>query len=149
MTRLWPFSKLGSDEHREDPLAGVDLDALEVDDGDALGLAAGVGHLEDLRAEDAAAVGEEERPVVRVGDEQVLDRVLLDRPGPDDALAAARLAAVGGQRLALDVAAAGDGDHDVLVGDEVLVGQLAAGVVGHARPSLAGVLARELRRARP
>ena len=62
----------------------------------------------------------------------------------DDALAAAMLAAVGGDRLALDVAAAGDRDHDVLVGDEVLVGHLAAGVVGDARPALAGVLALQL-----
>jgi hypothetical protein len=42
---------------------------------------------------------------VRVGDEQVRERVLFDRRGADDALAAARLAAVGRQRLALDVAA--------------------------------------------
>ncbi len=56
------------------------------------------------------------------------DGVLLDRPGADDALAAARLAPVGDQRLALDVAAAGDGDDHVLVGDEVLVRELLVGV---------------------
>ena len=116
----------------------------QVDDRDALGLAAGVGDRVDLGAEDAAAVGEEERPVVGVGDEQVLDRVLLARDVADDPLAAAMLAAVGGDRLALDVAAAGDRDDDVLVGDEVLVGHLAAGVVGDPRPPLAGVLLLQL-----
>ena len=71
-------------------------------------------------------------------------RIFLDGARADDALAAAGLAAVGGQRLALDVAAAGDGHDDVLVGDEVLVGELARGVVGDARPALAGVLALQL-----
>ena len=97
-----------------------------------------------LAREDAAAVGEEQRPVVGVRDEQVLDGVLFARDVADDALAAAMLAAVGRDRLALDVAAAGDRDHDVLVGDEVLVGHLAAGVVGDAGAPLAGVLALEL-----
>ena len=112
--------------------------------GDALGLAAGVRDGVDLGAEDAAAVGEEQRPVVGVGDEQVLDRVLLAGDVADDPLAAAVLAPVGGDRLALDVAAAGDRDDDVLVGDEVLVGHLAAGVVGDPGPALAGVLALQL-----
>ena len=103
----------------------------------------------DLGAEHAAAVREEQRPVVGVRDEQVLDRVLLARDVADDALAAAVLAAVRVDRLALDVAAAGDRDDDVLVGDEVLVGHLAAGVVGDAGPALAGVLALQLGRARP
>ena len=56
--------------------------------------------------EDAAAVREEQRPVVGVGDEQVLDRVLLAGDVADDPLAAAVLAAVRRDRLALDVAAA-------------------------------------------
>ena len=59
-----------------------------------------------LELEDASAAGEEERPVMGVGHEQVRDRVLLDRPGADDALAAPRLAPIGEQRLALDVAPA-------------------------------------------
>ena len=54
-----------------------------------------------------AAVGEEQRPVVGVGREQVLDGVLLAGDMADDPLAAAMLAAVGRDRLALDVAAAG------------------------------------------
>ena len=57
-------------------------------------LASGIGV--DLGAEDAAAVGEEQRPVVGVGHEQVLDRVLLAGDVADDPLAAAVLAAVRG-----------------------------------------------------
>jgi len=56
----------------------------------SLGLATGIDDGVDLGREDAAAVGEEERPVVRVGDEEVLDGVLLAGDVPDDPLAAAR-----------------------------------------------------------
>ena len=62
----------------------------------------------------------------------------------DDALAAAVLAAIGGERLALDVAPAADRDHDVLVGDQVLVGHLPARVVDDPGAALAGVLALQL-----
>ncbi len=74
--------EVGQRDRGHGTLARLDLDALEVDDRDALGLAAGVRDGVDLGAEDAAAVGEEQRPVVGVGDEQVLDRVLLDGPWP-------------------------------------------------------------------
>ena len=121
----------------------------QIDDRDALGLAAGVHDGVDLGREDPAAVGEEERPVVGVGDEEVLDGVLLAGHVADDPLAAAGLAAVGGHRLALDVAAPADRDDDVLVGDQVLVGHLAAGVVGDPGAAGAGVLGLEARPARP
>ena len=132
------------DDRRDRDLARLHLHAGQVDDRHALGLAARVRDGVDLGAEDAAAVREEQRPVVGVRDEQVLDRVLLARDVPDDALAAAVLAAVRVDRLALDVATAGDRDDDVLVGDEVLVGHLAARVVRDLRPALAGVLALQL-----
>src|SRR4026209_1617706 len=93
----------------------------------------------DLRAEDTPAIGEEERPVVRVRDEQVADRVLLDGPRADDALATARLASVGQERLTLDVAAARDRDDDVLVRDEVLIGELLVGAALDARQALSPV----------
>ena len=128
----------GDRGHRD--LAGLHLDAREVDDRDALGLAARVDDGVDLGREDPAAVGEEERPVVGVGHEEVLDRVLLAGHVADDPLPAPALAAIGGNRLALDVAAPADRDDDVLVGDEVLVRHLAAGVVGDAGPARAGVL---------
>ncbi len=81
---------------------------------------------------------------MRIRHQQVLDRILLAGDVADDPLAAPMLAAIGRHRLALDVAAARDGHHDVLVGDEVLVGHLAAEVVGDAGPPLAGVLPLEL-----
>ena len=94
------------DDRRDRDLAGLDLDARQVDDRGALRLAAGVDDRVDLRAEHPAAVREEQRPVVGVGDDEVLDRVLLARDVADDPLAAAVLAAIRGDRLALDVAAA-------------------------------------------
>src|SRR6185369_16703600 len=127
------------DDRRHRDFAGLDLDAGQVDDRRSLGLAAGVDDRVDLRAEDATAVREEQRPVVGVRDDQVLDCVLLAGDVADDALAAAVLAAVRRDGLALDVAAAADRDDDVLVGDEVLVGHLPAGVVGDAGLALAGV----------
>ena len=143
-TRYEPGREVRQHDRGHRDLARFHLDAGQVDDRDALGLAAGIGDGVDLGAEDPAAVREEQRPVVGVRDEQVLDGVLLARDVADDPLAAAVLAAVGVDRLALDVAAAGDRDHDVLVGDEVLVGHLAAGVVGDAGPALAGVLLLQL-----
>ena len=134
----------------EDQLPRFELDALEVDDRNAL--ARPLGRCRDrvhLGAEDSAAIGEEERPVVRARDEQVLDGVLLDRLRADDALAAADLAAIRRERLALDVAARRDRDHDVLVGDQVLVGQLAVRVALDPSQSDAGVLGRTARAARP
>ena len=144
MTRYVPALKSGTTSVAVGHLAGLDLDAGQVDDRDPLGLAAGVGDRVDLGAEDAPAVREEERPVVGVGHEEAVDRVLLAGHVADDPLAAAALAPVGGHRLALDVAAPADRHDDVLVGDQVLVGHLAARVVDDARPALAGVLALEL-----
>ena len=74
-----------------------------------------------LGAESAPLVGEEEGVVVGVGDLQCGDRILFARCHADHALAAAMLLAVGGEWLALDVATARDGDHDILVGNQVLV----------------------------
>ena len=79
-----------------------------------------------------------------VGHEQAVHRVLLAGDVPDDPLAPSSLAPVGRDRLALDVAAAADRDHDVLVGDQVLVGHLARGVVHDTRAPLAGVLPLQL-----
>jgi hypothetical protein len=131
-------------DHGQHPLPRLDLDALEVDDRDALRLAAGIGDLVHLRAEDAAPVREEECPVVRVGDQQVRDGVFLDRAGADDPLAAASLTAVGAKRLSLDVATARHGHDDVLVRDQVLVGEVPRRVVDDDCASLAGVLPLEL-----
>ena len=58
--------------------------------------------------------------MVRGRREEVLDDVLAAQRGAAHALAAAPLPAVGVDPGALGVAAAGDGDDDVLLGDEVL-----------------------------
>jgi len=70
----------------------------------------------------------------------VLDGVLFADHVADDSLPAACLAAVRGHGLALDVATPADRDDDVLVGDQVFVGHLAAGVVGDPGAAGAGVL---------
>ena len=85
----------------------------------ALRVAAGLLHLVGLGAVDAALVREEQQPVVRGGDEEVLDHVFAAQLRALDALAAAVLAAVVVAAGALDVAAAGDGDDHLLFGDEV------------------------------
>ena len=75
-----------------------------------------------------------------VGHQQVADGVLFDGARADDALAAARLAAVRDERLALDVAATADGDDHVLVGDEVVVAELLVGAALDARAAVLAVL---------
>src|SRR5262245_2437999 len=61
---------------------------------------------------------------MRLNDEQMSDAVVLmsgDAPG---ATAASALGAVGAGVDTLDVAARGEGDHDLIVGDEVLFSKL-------------------------
>src|SRR5690606_4405 len=73
-----------------------------------------------LGAVDPAGGGEEQQPVVVGGGDEVLDHVVAAQRGAADALAAALLRAVEVGAGALGVPAAGDGDDQVLVGDEVL-----------------------------
>ena len=77
------------------------------------------GDLVGLGAVDAAEVGEKEQPVVRGGDEEVFDHVVAAQLGAAHALATALLRAVVVRAGALGEAVAGDGDDDVLFGDEV------------------------------
>ena len=65
---------------------------------------------------------------MRRADEQVLDEVAVLDVHAADAAAAAVLLAVGVERQRLDVAGAGDRDHHLLVGDQVLDVDLALGV---------------------
>ena len=71
------------------------------------------GNLVDLQPVHAALVGEDQQVGVRVRDDQVLDHIFGARAHADAALAAARLAAVGIDGGALQIAAARDGDRDV------------------------------------
>ena len=91
-----------------------------VHQGAALRGARALRQLVDLEPIHLAAVGEEEHPVVRRADVQVLDVVALLEVHPHHADAAAALLAVGRKRQALHVARAGDRDHHLLVGDHVL-----------------------------
>src|SRR5581483_11134138 len=125
-----------------DLFAGLAVD--DVDDGDALGLALGVGEVVGLREEDAAALGEEEDVVVRVADEEVADGVLLAGDHAGDAFAAAALQAVALEGHALDVAAVGDRDDGLLVGDEVLLGDVLGAGVDDLGAALVAVLLLEL-----
>ncbi len=74
----------------------------------------------DLQPVHAPACSEEEYVVVRGRDEEVLDPVLLFSRHPRHTTAAAPLPPVGIHRHPLHVALVGDGDHHLLLGDEVL-----------------------------
>ena len=84
------------------------------------GVAAGVGQLVRLRPVDPALVGEEQDPVVGRGHEEVVDDVVGPQLRAAHALAAAALRPVEVGLGPLGVAAAGDRDDDVLLGDQVL-----------------------------
>src|SRR5205823_476374 len=104
------------------PLLGLDVD--EVDDWRALGSTARVRDFVRLQLEDAAAVGKEKDAVVGAAHYQLADDVLFARDHAGDALAATALHAIGGAGHSLDVAAGGDGDGYLFVGDQVLIGEL-------------------------
>ena len=99
----------------------------QVDDRAALRLARAERQLVHLEPVDLADGGEEEDVVVRRGDEEVLDVVVVLHVHPHHADAAAALLPVGGDREALDVAGARDRDHHVLLGDHVLELELLLG----------------------
>ena len=107
----------------------VGLEGQQVGDVLAPGVAAGVGQLVGLGPVDPALVGEEQQPVVGRRDEEVVDDVVAAQLRAAHALAAAPLRAVVVDLGALGVAAAGDRDDDVLLGDEVLDRHVA--VEGH------------------
>ena len=86
--------EVGKRDRRHRHLARLDLDARQVDDRDPLGLAAGIGDGVDLGAEHATTVREEQRPVVGIGHEEVLDSILLARDVADDPLPTTVLASM-------------------------------------------------------
>src|SRR6185436_5868785 len=97
---------------------GADTLALcerkEVDKGSALRLAAPERKLVDLQAVDLPGRREEQQVVVRGGDDEMLDVVLVFQLHAHDADAAAALLAVRGHWQALHVARARDRDDHVL-----------------------------------
>src|SRR5262245_11002783 len=99
----------------------------QVLDRPALRLARAERKLVHLQPVDLADVREEEDVVVRRGDEQVLDVVVLLQVHAHHALATAALLAVRGHREPLDVVRARDRDHHVFFRDQVLELELALG----------------------
>ena len=93
----------------------------------ALGVARRLGEVVGLGAVDPAGRGEEQQPVVVGGRHEVLDDVVAAQGRAAHALAAALLGPVGVGAGALGVAAAGDRDDEVLVGDQVLHREVAVG----------------------
>ena len=81
---------------------------------------------------------------MRARHDQMLDVVLVARSHPDHATASAVLGAVGRKGHALHVVPARDGDDDVLVGDELLGGQLARRVVDDLGAAVVAKLRRDL-----
>ncbi len=110
-------------EHLGDLL--VRLEREKVRDVLALGVAAALRQLVRLRPVHPPEVGEEQQPVVGGRHEEVVDDVVLAQLRTADALAATLLRPVVIRPRALDVAAAGDRDDHLLLGDEVLHGHVA------------------------
>ena len=76
-------------------------------------------HLMHLKLMHAPLVGEEQQILMIGGGEELLYEVVLGRMQPGYPLAASLLLLVIGQRGTLDVAAAGQGDDHILIGNEV------------------------------
>ena len=112
-------------EHLRDVL--VRLERQQPGDVAALGVALGLGQVVGLGAVDPAGGGEEQQPVVVGRRDEVLDHVVAAQRRAAHALPAAPLGAVLVGPGALGVAAARDRDDELLVGDQVLHGEVAVG----------------------
>ena len=87
----------------------------------ALGGGGALRNVEDAQPVHLAGVGEAQQRVMAVGDQQVFDEVLVAQAGGGAPGAAPPLRLVDAERLPLGVAAMGDGDHGIFLGDEVFV----------------------------
>ena len=116
------FFEVADGEDGDDFFAGLEVD--ERGHGLALAGGADVGDFVDLDPVDAAGVGEAEQVGVGGVDDELGDEVLFAGLHAEAAGAAATLLAVDGDGRALEVAGVGDGDGDLLVGDEVFEAEL-------------------------
>ena len=112
-------------QHLRDVLVG--LERQQAGDVAALGVALGLGQVVGLGAVDPAGRGEEQQPVVVGRRDEVVDDVVAAQGRAAHALAAALLGAVLVGAGPLGVAAAGDRDDQLLVGDQVLHREVAVG----------------------
>jgi hypothetical protein len=119
---LGVFFEVADGEDGDDFFAGLEVD----EGGHGLALAGGadVGDFVDFDPVDAAGVGEAEQIGVGGVDDELGDEVLFAGLHAETAGAAAPLLAVDGDGRALEVAGVGDGDGDLLVGDEVFQAKL-------------------------
>ena len=115
------------------------LERQDIDDVRAARRAPGLRDEVALLAVDAARVREEQNIVVRRGDEEVLDVILLLQALAGDAAAAAALRAVGIDGQALDIARVREGIAAVLFFNEVLDVDLVLDVLNF-RAALVAVL---------
>ena len=113
-----PLHELADRQDRGDRLPR--RQGQQVHDRAPLRGAAGLRELVDLHPVHLAGGGEEHDVGVHRGDEDVLDEILLLRPHPHLAPSPAPLRPVEADRIPLDVAGVGDGDHHLLVDDQVL-----------------------------
>mmetsp|Transcript_70446 Transcript_70446/g.165983 ORF Transcript_70446/g.165983 Transcript_70446/m.165983 type:complete len:904 (-) Transcript_70446:3267-5978(-) len=123
----------GEWQHDGDLLAGLQRE--HVDDGLAARRARALRHLPDLEPIDAAAVGEAQDPIVGVGDEELVDPVVIFGGRGLLAAAAAALGAVLAERLALDVAGVRERHDHVGRRDQILGPEFLGVVLDDAAPS--------------
>ena len=114
--------KILDGQHRADALAL--LQRQQIDDGLAAGTAARLRQLIHLEPVHLAVVGEAQQRVVRVGDEQLVDEVLVLDAGGSLAAAAAALRLVIGHGLRLGVAAMRQRDDDVFRRNQIFGGEI-------------------------
>src|SRR5699024_1532909 len=112
------FLVVADGQHLRDRLAGLECE--QVRHVLTLRIARALRQLVGLGAVDATGVREEQQPIVGGGDEELLDDVVAAKRGALDPLAAAVLSTVEARLRPLRIAAAGDRDDDLLLGDEVL-----------------------------
>ena len=97
--------------------------------------------MEDAQPVHLAGVGEAQQRVVAVGDQQVFDEVLVAQAGGGAPGAAPPLRLVDAERLPLGVAAVGDGDDGIFLGDEVFVREVELRAQNLGAPLVAVALA--------
>ena len=125
-------------QDRGDALALVELQ--QIHHRPPAGRAARHRYLVDLDPVHLAEIGETQQRVVGVGDQQVLDKILVFDAQRRLAHTAAALHLILGQRLGFRVAAVGERDHAVLGGDQVLGGEVFLGVANFRSARVAELL---------
>ena len=91
----------------------------QVDDGFAFPGAADVRNLIDLQPVELATIREDQHVAMRVGDEDVRDRILVPRLHSNPTFAAAALVAIDGRRSSLEITAVRDRDHNVFLSNQI------------------------------